>query len=62
MTPDGVIAFWAWSVWMTSCWLMPRAAISRVENSRKITSSWAPIRLTLPTFGTVRTLARTSST
>ncbi len=40
----------------------PRAAIFRVENSRKIFSSCAPRMSTLPTFGTVKTFARMSST
>jgi hypothetical protein len=33
-TPDGVMAFCACKLWMTACWLMPSAAIWRVENSR----------------------------
>ena len=62
ITPEGVTAFCSCSEAMIDCWSSPSAAILRAENSRKITSSWAPIMSTRPTFGTDSTARRTNST
>src|SRR5882724_4243069 len=61
-TPEGATAFCACSEETMERVSSPRAAIFRVENSRKIFSSCAPRMSSLPTFGTVRTFARMSST
>ena len=61
-TPAGRTTFCAASPARIAAWLRPRLASRSVRNSRKICSSWAPIRSTLETSGTCRSFERTCST